>query len=75
MVCRPSGSSVLGILQERLLEQVAISYSKESSDPGIKPTSLAFLALAGEFFSASATWEALLLPMPLPCTCSLEEGL
>ena len=28
-------------------------------DPGIKPTSLMSLALAGRFFTTSATWEAL----------------
>ena len=27
-------------------------------DPGIEPTSLAFLALAGGFFTTNATWEA-----------------
>ena len=28
-------------------------------DPGVKPTSLMSPALAGEFFTTSATWEAL----------------
>ena len=28
-------------------------------DPGIKPVSLMFPALAGRFFTTSATWEAL----------------
>ena len=31
MHCRPPGSSVLGIFQARVLEQVAISYSRGSS--------------------------------------------
>ena len=48
--------------------------SRNLPDPRIKSTSLAFLALAGEFFSSSATWAALLLPMQVPYTCSLEEG-
>ena len=30
-------------------------------DPGIKPTSLMSLALAGRFFTTSATWEAPIL--------------
>ena len=46
--CSPPGSSVQGILQTRILEQVAISYSRGSSDPG---TELASPALAGGFFT------------------------
>ena len=41
------GSSVHGILQARILEWVAISYSRGSSQPGDKPVSLMFLVLAG----------------------------
>ena len=33
MDCHPPGSSVHGILQARILERVAISFSKESSQP------------------------------------------
>ena len=47
--CRPPGSSVHGILRERILEWVAISYSRGSPDPGIEPMSP---ALAGGFFTA-----------------------
>ena len=32
--------------------------SRESSQPGVKPMSLTSLALAGGFFTSSATWEA-----------------
>ena len=32
--------------------------SRDLSDPGIKPTSLMSPALAGVFFTPSATWEA-----------------
>ena len=32
--------------------------SKGSSQPGIKPASLTCLALAGGFFTTSATWES-----------------
>ena len=62
----PPGSSVHGILQARTLEWAAISFSRGSSNPGIKPTSL---ALAGGFFTATTTWEALIpshLPKALP---------
>ena len=34
--CSPSGSSVYGISQARLLEWVGISFSRASSDPRIK---------------------------------------
>ena len=33
--------------------------SRGSSEPGIKPTYLTSLALAGGFFTTNATWEAL----------------
>ena len=59
MDCSPPGSSVRGVLQARILEWVAISYSGNLSDPGIEPLSLMSPALAGRFFTPSATWEAL----------------
>ena len=37
MDCSLSGSSVHGIFQARVLEWIAISFSKGSSNPGIKP--------------------------------------
>ena len=39
MDCSPPGSSVHGILQARILEWVAICFSRGSSNPGIKPGS------------------------------------
>ena len=42
----PPGSSVLGILQARILERVAISSPRNLPGPGIKPTSLVSPALA-----------------------------
>ena len=36
MDCSPLGSSVLGILQERILKWVAISYSRDLPNPGIE---------------------------------------
>ena len=52
------GFSVHGIPQAIKLEWVAISYSGDLPDPGIKPTSLMSPALAGMFFTSSATCEA-----------------
>ena len=51
MDCSPPGSSVYGISQVRIQEWVAISYSRGSSQPGLKPTSPLSPALAGGFFS------------------------
>ena len=42
--CSPSGSSVHGILWARILEWVAISFSRDLPDPGIKPRSPALQA-------------------------------
>ena len=54
--CSPPSSSVHGILQARIQEWVAMPSSRGSSNPGINPTSLKSPALAGEFFTNSATW-------------------
>ena len=48
MDCSPPGSSVHEILQARILERVAISFSRDSSDPGMEPKSP---ALAGGCFT------------------------
>ena len=47
MDCSPPGSSGHGILQQRILEWVAMPSSRGSSEPGIKPGSLAAPALSG----------------------------
>ena len=39
MDCSPSGSSIHGVLQARILEWVAIFFSRELPDPGIKASS------------------------------------
>ena len=56
MDCSPPSSSVHRISQARILEWVAISFSRGSSRPrdGIP---LMSPALAGRFFTTSATWE------------------
>ena len=56
--CSLPGFSIYGILQARILEQVAILLSRESPQPTCPVSS----ALAGRFFTLSgATWEAPLL--------------
>ena len=62
MDCRLSCSSVHGILQARILEVVCDSHLQgifltKRSDPGIEPASPISPALAGRFFTTSATWE------------------
>ena len=52
------GSSVHGILQARILEWLLCPPPGDLPDPGIEPKSLASLALAGGFFTTSATWES-----------------
>ena len=44
MDCSPPGSFFHGILQARVLEWVAISFSRDLPDPGIEPRSPAFQA-------------------------------
>ena len=56
--CSTAGSSVHGILQARILEWVALPFSRGSSQPWIEPTSLTSPVLAGGFFTTSTTWEA-----------------
>ena len=58
MVYSLPGSSVCGILQARILEWVAIPFSRGSSWPRDQTQSLTSPALAGGFFATSATWEA-----------------
>ena len=50
MDCSPPGSSVNRILQARILEWLAISFFRGSSNPGIKPTSPVSPASADRFF-------------------------
>ena len=54
MDCSPSGSSVRGILQARILEWVAYPPPGDLPDPGIDLASLRSAALAGGLFTASA---------------------
>jgi len=51
MDCSPPGSSVHGVSQARIVEWVAISFSRDLSKPGIQPASP---ALAGRFFTTES---------------------
>ena len=58
MDCSLPGSFFHGILQARILGWVAMSSSRESSNPGIQSKSLMPHPLAGRFFTTSTIWEA-----------------
>ena len=58
LLCLP-GFSVHGNFQAIILEWVAISYSRDLPNPGIKPTSFGSPSLPGRFFTSSATLGAL----------------
>ena len=51
MDCSPPGSSVHGILQARILEWVAVSFSKDLPNPVIETMSFVSPALASRFFT------------------------
>ena len=71
MDCCPSGSSVHGILQARIVEWVVTHLPGDLPDPGIESMSLISLVLAGGFFSTSATWEA---PLPVHSPLIVQKG-
>ena len=54
--CSSPGSSVHGIFQARNTGGGCIPTPGDLPDPGIEPVSLALPALAGGFFTPSATW-------------------
>ena len=55
MDCSPPGSSVCGILQARILEWIAIPFSRGSSQPRDRTL---VSCIIGRFFTIQATWEA-----------------
>ena len=72
----PPGSSVRGISQARILEWVALSFSRDLPGPGIKPSSP---ALARGFFYHWATREApsmfiIISQIPLS-VCSVKSNI
>ena len=71
--CSPPGSSVHKILQARILEWVAISFSRGSSQPRDRTQVSCGSYTAGRFFTAEPPGEALLtitrVPKLPPLTC------
>ena len=65
--CSPPGSSVQGILHARILEWVAIPFSRESSQPGGRTQ---VSCIKGRFFTIWAAREAL-SSVSLPCAFSM----
>ena len=61
MDCSPPGSSVHGILQARILGWVAMPSSRRSFQPRDWTHIFMSPALAGGFFTTSATWESPLI--------------
>ena len=57
MDCSPPGSSVHGIFQARILEWVAISYSRGSSQPRYWTCISWVFCIGGQFLYNWATWE------------------
>ena len=60
-----------------MLELGAISFSRDLPDPGVEPMSLVCPALAGGFFTTTATWETYELGLAFSCrnTVVLMSGL
>ena len=58
MDCSPPGSSVPAFSRQEHWSGLPCPPPGELPDPGIKPESLKFPALAGGFLTAGATWEA-----------------
>ena len=58
MDCSPSGSSVHGTSQARILEWVAISYFRGSSQPRDRTRVSNISCIARQVLTTSATWEA-----------------
>ena len=79
MDCSPPGSSVHGTSQARMLERVAISHARESSNTSIKPTAPKPPALAGAPFTTEPPGKPLgclalfLLRPRSPVTCWVQS--
>ena len=55
--CNPPASSVHGLIQARILELVAISFSRDLPDPGIEPECLVSPTLSRRFFTPATPGE------------------
>ena len=59
MDCSPPGSSVHGFSRQEYWSGLPFAPPEDLPDPGIQPVSPLSSALAGGFFTTSATWEAI----------------
>ena len=57
MICSPPGSSVRGIFRKEYWSGLPPSTPGDLPNPGMEPSSLVSLALAGRFFTISTTWD------------------
>ena len=58
MDCSPPGSSAsMGFPRQEYWSGLPFPFPRDLPDPGIEPTSLMSPALAGRFFTTSATWQ------------------
>ena len=76
MDCSPPGSSVCGIFQARILEWIAIFFSRDLPDTGIKLASPVAPALAGRFFTTETPGKPSNLENPFlkgSCTDSTQK--
>jgi len=64
MDCSPPGSSVHGILQARIRECIAISFSRESSQPRDRTHTSCVSFIAGGFFYPLSDWGSSLSQNP-----------
>ena len=71
MDCSPPGSSVQGILQARILEWLPFPSRGDLLDPGIEPSSLMSLALAGGFFTTEPSGRPVII---FPAMCPEGAG-
>ena len=63
LYCNPPGSCVHGIFQARILEWVAISFSRGSSHPRIEPATLVSPELARGFLTTALPGKPFILNM------------
>ena len=75
MDCSPQGSSAHGIFQARMLEQVAISYSRGSSQPRDWTYIFSVSCIASRFFTIWATREAQHIILALPSRTGVGKSL
>ena len=57
--CSPQAPLCMGFSRQEYWSGLPCHPPGDLPDPGVKPTSLTSPALASEFFTTSATWEAL----------------